>query len=91
LNKADFVAIYATKTEQSKKSASMQVDYFLETLRESLASEKCVKFIGDFSLEIIPTEARKGRNPSNGEEMIIPAGNRVKFKMGTLLKSAITE
>jgi len=82
MNKQEFVNRIAIKTGETKKSVSTQVDTFLETLREVLIEENKIQFIGEWSMEVIPTKERKGRNPATSEEIIIPAGKRLKFKSG---------
>jgi len=89
MNKNDFIAKYALKTEQTKKASAEQVDMFLETLRESLIEDNKVAFMGDWSLEIKEKAARVGRNPGTGEEIQIPAKNVVKFKCGKVLTDLV--
>lgn len=82
MNKPEFINAYTIKTGKSKKDSAIDVESFLEVLRESLAEDGKIQFIGEWSMEVVPTKDRKGRNPSNGEEIIIPAGKRLKFKSG---------
>ena len=82
MNKQEFSNRLAVKLDKSKKEAGLITDAFLEILRESLVEEGKIQFIGDFSLEVISTKERKGHNPATLEEIIIPAGKRLKFKSG---------
>jgi DNA-binding protein HU-beta len=82
LNKQTFINNYAEKTEQTKKIASVQVDAFIETLKQALISDNKIQFIGDFSINIVDTKARKGVNPGTGAEIDIPAGKKLKIKSG---------
>jgi DNA-binding protein HU-beta len=89
MNKNDFINAYSIKTEKTKKESAILVDTFLETLKESLIAENKVAFIGDFSLEVVPTKERKGVNPATGEDLVIPAGKKLKFKIGKTFKDEI--
>jgi len=89
LNKETFIANIALKTGKTKKESATDVDAFLQTLKEALISDGCVKFIGDFSLEKIDTKARVGRNPADGSEINIPAGKKLKLKVGKTFKDEI--
>lgn len=91
MNKQEFSNRLSVKLDKNKKESSLIVDAFLETLRESLVEDKKVAFSGDFSLEIIPTLARMGHNPATGEKIEIPAGRKIRFKAGKLLKDLISE
>ena len=89
MNKQTFINNYAEKTQQTKKIGGLQVDAFLQTLKEALISENKVSFIGDFSLEILPTNERKGVNPSTGAEIIIPASKKLKLKCGKTFNTEV--
>lgn len=82
MNKPDFIKTYAEKTQQTKKDSTIQVDAFLEIFKKALISDGKIQFIGDFSINVVDTKARKGINPSTGAEIEIPAGKRLKFKSG---------
>lgn len=89
MNKPEFINAYTIKTGQTKKDSAIQVDAFLQTLKESLISDNKVAFIGDLTLEVVPTNERKGINPSTKEEIIIPAGKKLRLKVGKIFKDEI--
>lgn len=89
MNKQEFINKYSVKTQQTKKNSGEQVDAFLETLKESLAEEGKISFMDNFSLELVPTNERKGHNPATGEEITIPAGKKVKFKASKNFKNEV--
>lgn len=90
MNKQEFSNRLSVKLDKTKKEASLITDMFLQTLRESLIEEGSVKFSGDFSLEIKDTNPRVCRNPATGEEINVPAGKKIRFKAGKLLKDMIS-
>ena len=80
MTKKDFIEKYAAKTGASKKAAGEYVEAFLETVEETLAAGETVQFVGWGSFELHSKNARKGRNPKTGEELIIPEKVVLKFK-----------
>ena len=89
MTKADFIAALATKTGVSKAEADNQLMAVFDTLSELLSKED--KFtapgFGTFSTKI--RAERKGRNPSNGEEITIARAIVVNFKPATQLKEKL--
>jgi DNA-binding protein HU-beta len=90
MNKQEFSNLLAVKLNKTKKEASFITEVFLDALKEGLIEDKKVAFSGDFSLEIVPTLARMGHNPATGEKIEIPAGRKIRFKAGKLLKDLIS-
>ena len=45
--------------------------------------------IGFGSFKVIATKAKTGRNPRTGKEIKIPAGKKVKFTIGKVLKDSV--
>ena len=89
LTKAQIVEELAKKLEMTKK----EVNNFLNTYNELIykntkkAKELTVPGLGKFY--VTKTKRRKGRNPSTGETITIPAKNVVKFKVAKAAKDAI--
>ncbi len=89
LTKAQIVEELAKKLEMTKK----EVNNFLNTYNELIyknvkkAKELTVPGLGKFY--VTKTKRRKGRNPSTGEQIVIPAKNVVKFKVAKAAKDAI--
>ena len=44
-------------------------------------------FVGDWSLETVPTKERTFKNPATGED--VGKGKRIKFKAGKLFKDSV--
>jgi len=89
MNKPEFIKIYSEKTQQSKKDSTIQVDAFLECLKNGLKSEGKVGFIGDVILEVKDTKPRTCRNPKSGEEIQVPAGKRLSIKCGKTFNTEV--
>lgn len=80
MNKAEFVASMAERAGMSKADAERAVSAFRVTLESALPNVGKIALpgIGVFSVQERP--ARKGRNPSTGEEIMIPAKQAIRFK-----------
>lgn len=89
MNKTEFINAYAIEANTTKKDAGIAVDIFLQTLKNALVEEGKVSFMDNFSLEIAPTSERKGHNPATGEDLIIPAGKKIKFKASKNFKNEV--
>lgn len=89
MNKQEFSNRLSVKLDKTKKEASLITDAFLETLRESLVEDGSIKFVGDWSLETVPTKERNFKNPKTGEDVIKEAGKRIKFKAGKMFKDSV--
>ena len=77
--KNDLVNEAAQKAEMTKSKTKMVLDTLLESIEEELRSGRKVTLspLGNFS--VTQRKARRGRNPSTGETIQIPAQNDVKF------------
>lgn len=89
MNKNEFVNLYSENTGKTKKDAGIEVEAFLETLKESLIKDGKISFMDNWTMEIIPTKERQGVNPATGEKIKIPAGKKIRFKASKVLKSLI--
>ncbi len=89
MNKSEFVAIVADKTNLSQAEAGRVVDAVLGTVTETLAKGDDVRFTGFGSFEVVEQAARVGRNPRTGAEIAIPASKAPKFRPGATLKAAV--
>ena len=89
MNKAELVSAIAEKAELTKKDAEKALKAFEEVVTEALSTGDKIQLVGFMSLEISERKEREGRNPRNGETMIIPASKTVKFKVGKALKDAV--
>ena len=87
--KQDLVNTIATKTGNTKVACEMMLNAFVETVEESLKKGEDVSLIGFGSFKVVDTKAKMGRNPKTGKEIKIPAGKKVKFTVGKVLKDSV--
>ena len=89
MNKTEFVAAIADKTELSKKDAEKAVKAFVDVVTEELKKGEKIQLVGFGTFEVSERAAREGRNPKTGETMTIAASKSPKFKAGKALKDAL--
>lgn len=88
MNKNELIAAVAEKAELSKADAGSAVEAVLETVTEQLKANGDVRLIGFGNFTVSRREASKGRNPSTGAPVDIPARNVPKFSAGKGLKES---
>lgn len=89
MNKVDLVEIIAAEARLTKKDAANALDAMLDALTNALAAGEEVKLSGFGGFVVKERAARKGVNPSSGEEITIPAAKAVSFKSSKGLKDRI--
>ena len=91
MTKAEFIAAIAEKTSISKNDVELVYSAIFSTLTEVLAKQDKIAIpkFGNFATKI--RAERKGRNPSSGQEMIIPRAVVANFKPATQLKDALNK
>lgn len=89
MNKVDLVEIIAAEARLTKKDAANALDAMLDALTNALAAGEEVKLSGFGGFVVKERSARKGVNPSSGEEITIPAAKAVSFKPSKGLKDRI--
>jgi DNA-binding protein HU-beta len=88
--KADFVKVVARQAGVgSLKDAKLILDAAFEALKSELAAGNAVTLYGFGSFKVVERNARKGRNPRTGKELVIPACKSIKFTPSSALKDAI--
>ena len=88
MTKAELIAAISEKAGLTKAQAESAFSATFEIITDVMKSEKVmVPGFGGFSVKV--REARKGRNPATGVEMIIPKANVVNFKPATQLKEIV--
>lgn len=88
MTKAELIAAISEKTGLTKAQAESAFSATFEVITNAMKSEKVmVPGFGGFSTKV--REARKGRNPATGMEMIIPKSTVVSFKPATQLKETV--
>lgn len=89
MTKKEFVELYATKGDLSKKEAEKYINLFLDSVEEALIDGKEVSFVGWGKWEVVDRAPREVRNPQTQEIMKIEGKKVVKFKTGKLLANKI--
>jgi DNA-binding protein HU-beta len=73
----------------TKKAAEDAIKMVTSGIEEAMRNGQEVNLIGFGKFEVKAVAERKARNPQTGEEMTIPAGKAVKFKIGKSLKDTV--
>ncbi|WP_062202835.1 HU family DNA-binding protein [Aureimonas sp. AU12] len=89
MNKNELVSAVAEKSSLSKQDATSAVDAVFEALQDAMAKGDDVRLVGFGTFSVSHRAASKGRNPSTGAEVDIPARNVPKFAPGKGLKDAV--
>jgi DNA-binding protein HU-beta len=71
---------------ETKAAAERAVNAVLDGIENGLKKDGSVQLIGFGTFAVKNRAARKGRNPSTGEEIKIKASRTVGFKAGAALK-----
>ncbi|CAM3449388.1 HU family DNA-binding protein [Hydrogenibacillus schlegelii] len=89
MNKQEFIAAVAERTQMTKKDVEAVLNAVLDEITEALKRGERVQFVGFGTFETRKREARTGRNPQTGEEIRIAASVVPVFKAGNKLKEAV--
>ena len=89
MNKAELVADVAERMGEPKLKAEEAVNAVFEALTDALKRGDEVRLPAFGVFAVSRTKERKARNPQTNEEVIVPAGNRPKFRPGKALKEAL--
>ena len=91
MNKAQFVKHIRSELTCNEDEAKKLVDSFTKCLTSALTKEDEVFLVGfgRFTKKLI--KERQGRNPATGKEITITAYNKINFKPGEQLKSAVNQ
>ncbi len=85
MNKAELVEAMANESGLTKADAKKALDSFIKSTSGALAKGDRVALVGFGSFSVTMREARKGRNPQTGKEIMIAAKKVIKFKPGSEL------
>jgi DNA-binding protein HU-beta len=91
MNKNELVSAVAEKAELSKQQAAQAVDALFEVIEGALAKGDDIRLVGFGTFSVSHRAASKGRNPSTGAEVDIPARNVPKFAAGKGLKDSVNK
>jgi len=87
-NKQNIIKEVATTHELSAAKSERIVNTVFDTIVEAVVDGKQVRVSSFGSFDSYLSKARKGRNPSNGEEIDIEAKKRIRFKAYDAFKKA---
>lgn len=91
MNKNELIDFIASQGELSKQQAEKALNAFLEGVSITLKKGDKVSLVGFGNFDVSRRKETTGRNPRTGEEIRIPAGNRVKFTPGKQLKETVNQ
>ncbi len=89
MNKADLIDAVHTDLGGTKAEAEFAVKSVIAHIEAGIKSGDGIQLVGFGSFTTTKRAARKGRNPSTGAEIDIPAATVVKFSTGKALKEAL--
>ena len=89
MNKTELVAAITEQTELSKKDAEKALKAFTDIVADELKKGEKVQLVGFGTFEARARKEREGKNPQNGEKVVIPAATIPAFKAGKAFKDAV--
>jgi DNA-binding protein HU-beta len=89
MNKAELVDFVAADTGLTKKDARIAVGSVITGIEKGIVGDGKVTLVGFGTFTSTVRAARKGRNPSTGEELDIPEKRVPKFKASQALKDSV--
>ncbi len=87
MTKAEIVDHLAAKLGTTKKVAAGFLDEFVQLVYKNAKKSFVIPGLG--KVYTVKTKKRKGRNPATGESIVIPAKNKVKFRVSKSLQDAV--
>jgi integration host factor subunit alpha len=91
MTKAEIVEQIYEQVGFSKKESAELVEKVFETIKDTLARGEKVKISGFGNFVVRPKNARKGRNPQTGEEILLDARRVLTFKPSLVLKNLLND
>ena len=91
MTKADIAEKIQTTTGLSKKGSAAMMESVFAIMKEPLEAVETIKISGFGVFEAKQKNARRGRNPQNGEAITIEARKVLSFKPSNLLRDAINK
>lgn len=90
LTKADLIQqVYKQSESLTKQQAAEAVETFLRLSKDSLIGGSDLLLSGFGKFNVRDKNARKGRNPQTGDELMLEARRVVTFKPSGILRSKI--
>lgn len=91
MTKADLARKLQEEMGITQKEATVDVEALLDLMKTTLESGEQVKIPGFGVFEVKQKDARRGRNPQNGDTITIGARKIITFKTSSVLKSKINK
>ena len=85
--KGDIVDHLAWNLQVTKKKANDFLNELNTLVAKNAKKDFTVPGLGKF--HVVRTKKRNGRNPATGKAIVIPAKNKVKFRVGKALQDAV--
>ncbi len=89
MNRAELIQVLVEKNDLTKTTASAVLDTLIDTIQTSVKKGDRVQQVGFGTFKAVKREAHKGRNPSSGETIKMPATTLPKFVAGAKFKAAV--
>ena len=89
MNRRDLVAALAERTETDKRTADANLQAFIDTVTDTVASGEVVVISGFAKFARVDRAARMGRNPQTGEAIRIKASRRARVTPLKAFKDAV--
>jgi integration host factor subunit alpha len=89
MTKADIVEQIYEQVGFSKKESAELVEKVFETIKDTLSQGEKVKISGFGNFVVRPKNARTGRNPQTGQEILLDARRVLTFKPSLVLKNML--
>jgi integration host factor subunit alpha len=91
MTKADIVEQIYEQVGFSKKESAELVERVFDIIKDTLARGEKVKISGFGNFVVREKNARKGRNPQTGEEIVLEARRVLTFKPSLVLKNLLND
>ena len=89
ITKNSLVEVIHNEVGLNKREAKEFIEEFFETIKSSLEEGNDIKFSGFGNFILRDKNARPGRNPKTGEDVVIEERRVVTFKSGLKLKTQL--
>ena len=90
MNRSDLIATLSTQFPQlTAKDVELTVKYILAGMGDTLAKNGRIEIRGFGSFRLNYRPPRKGRNPKNGDSVLVPSKYVPHFKAGKLLRENV--
>ena len=92
LTKADLVQnVYKSHDNLTKAQATQAVEALLSTMKNCMASGEELLISGFGKFNVKDKNARRGRNPQTGQELILEPRRVITFKPSGILRTKIND